>query len=310
VAEIIDGAALARDLAAEVAAEAAALADRGLRPGLATVRVGDDYGARTYRRQIERVASALGIVYRDVTLPATASAAEVLAAMRALAEDPAVHGVLPLRPMPPAVPEADVLEAIAPGKDVDCLHPANVGRLTLGRPVLPPATPAACFELLERHLAAGGHDPRVWLEGREVVIVGRSNIVGKPAYLLALQRNATPTTVHSYTWRAGHLAAHTRRADVLIVAMGRPEFVTAEMVKPGAIVIDVGINSVPVTDPQGRPALDDQGRPRRRTVGDVAFEDVRRVAGAITPVPGGVGALTTVLLARNAVRACAGSSSP
>jgi methylenetetrahydrofolate dehydrogenase (NADP+)/methenyltetrahydrofolate cyclohydrolase len=309
VAEIIDGVALARDLAAEVAAEAAALAGRGVRPGLATVLVGDDYGARVYRRQIERTAVEVGLAYRDVTLPATASAAEVLAAMRALAEDPAVHGVLPLRPMPPGVPEADVLEAIAPAKDVDCLHPVNVGRLTLGRPVLPPATPAACFELLERYLAAGGWDPRVWLEGREVVIVGRSNIVGKPAYLLALQRNATPTTVHSYTWRTGRLAAHTRRADVLVVAVGRPQFVTAEMVKPGAIVIDVGINSVPVTDPEGRPALDDRGRPRRRTVGDVAFEDVRRVAGAITPVPGGVGALTTVLLARNVVRASAASSS-
>jgi methylenetetrahydrofolate dehydrogenase (NADP+)/methenyltetrahydrofolate cyclohydrolase len=305
VAEIIDGAAVARQILAEARAEVAALAGRGVVPGLATVLVGDDYGARVYRRQIQRTATDLGFVYRDVTLPSGAAPAEVLEAMHALAGDPAIHGVLPLRPMPGTIPEAAVFDAIAPAKDIDCLHPVNMGRLALGRPVLLPATPWACFELLERHLTAAGLDPRSWFEGREVVIVGRSNIVGKPAYFLALQRNATPTTVHSYTSKAGRLAAHTRRADMLLVAVGRPEVIQAEMVKPGAIVVDVGINSVPVLDAEGRRVLDERGRPRRRTVGDVAFEEVRRVAGAITPVPGGVGALTNALLARNVLRACA-----
>jgi methylenetetrahydrofolate dehydrogenase (NADP+)/methenyltetrahydrofolate cyclohydrolase len=188
-------------------------------------------------------------------------------------------------------------------KDIDCLHPINAGRLALGRPRYLPATAWACFELIERHAARSGRDPKTVFEGRDLVIVGRSNIVGKPAYFLALQRHCTPTTVHSYTWKAGALPGHTRRADILIVAVGRAEFVTADMVKPGAIVVDVGINSVPVLDAGGQPVLDERGRPRRRTVGDVAFDQVRHVAAAITPVPGGVGAVTNVLLMRNVVLA-------
>jgi methylenetetrahydrofolate dehydrogenase (NADP+)/methenyltetrahydrofolate cyclohydrolase len=224
--------------------------------------------------------------------------------MAALGDDASVHGILPLRPFPAGIPEATVLGAVNPDKDIDCLHPVNAGRLALGQPRFLPATPWACFELLERYAAGARIPPDRLFEGREVVIVGRSNIVGKPAYFLALARNATPTTVHSFTSKAGRLSAHTRRADILIVAMGRPEFITAEMVKLGALVVDVGINSVPVLDAQGTPVLDDRGRPKRRTVGDVAFEQVREVAGAITPVPGGVGAVTNVLLMRNVVKAC------
>jgi methylenetetrahydrofolate dehydrogenase (NADP+)/methenyltetrahydrofolate cyclohydrolase len=286
-----------------VRAAVGALAGRGVTPCVATVMAGDDYGARVYRRQIERISAEVGIAYRDVTLPAGASAGAALEAVGALGADASVHGILPLRPFPPGIPEAMVLEAVHPDKDIDCLHPVNAGRLALGAPRFLPATAWACFDLLERYAAARPQGASLF-EGREVVIVGRSNVVGKPAYFLALARNATPTTVHSFTSKAGRLAAHTRRADILIVAMGRPEFITAEMVKPGALVVDVGINSVPALDAEGRPVLDDRGRPKRRTVGDVAFAQVREVAAAITPVPGGVGAVTNALLMKNVVAAC------
>jgi methylenetetrahydrofolate dehydrogenase (NADP+)/methenyltetrahydrofolate cyclohydrolase len=304
VNDVIDGQAVAQQIKTEVRAATAELAARGVTPCVATVLVGDDYGARMYRRQIERTSAEVGITHRDVTLPADARPGAVLEAMDALAGDPSVYGVLPLRPFPPGIAEGAVLEAVPPDKDIDCLHPINAGRLALGQPRFLPATPWACFELLERYAAGTGMGPRALFEGREVVIVGRSNIVGKPAYFLALARNATPTTVHSFTSRAGRLAAHTRRADILIVAMGRPEFITAEMVKLGAFVVDVGINSVPVLDSHGLAVLDDRGRPKRRTVGDVAFDHVREVAAAITPVPGGVGVVTTALLMKNVVNAC------
>ncbi len=304
LAEIIDGVAIAEELKAELRAEVAALAARGVSPGVATVLVGDDYGAKMYRRQVERMAVEMGLAYRDVTLPGETALAEVLAGVRALNEDPAVHGVLPLRPLPKGM-EAPVLEALDPAKDIDCLHPINAGRLALGQPTVYPATPWACYVLLERYFARKGLNPKTAFEGKELVIVGRSNIVGKPAYFLALERNATTTTVHSFTWRAGTLPAHTRRADILIVAMGKVEFIKKDMVKPGAIVVDVGINMVPALDAAGNPILDEKGRPKRRTVGDVAFDEVKEVAGAVTPVPGGVGSVTSVLLMKNVVRAAA-----
>jgi methylenetetrahydrofolate dehydrogenase (NADP+)/methenyltetrahydrofolate cyclohydrolase len=304
-AEIIDGVAVAEDLKAELRAQVAALQARGVVPGLATVLVGDDAGARVYRRQVERVAAEVGIAYRDVALPADVSLDDVRARLRALAADPAVHGILPLRPMPPALPEAEVLLALDPAKDVDGLHPLNAGRLALGRPAVVPATPLACFVLLDRYFARRGLDPRTALAGKDLVIVGRSPNVGRPAYFLALERHATPTTVHSFTFRAGRLEEHTRRAEVLIVAAGQAEFIRGAMVRPGAVVVDVGVNVRPVTDADGRPVLDERGRPRRETVGDVAFAEVSRVAAAITPVPGGVGAVTNVVLMRNVVQAAA-----
>jgi len=305
VGNLIDGAAVAVQLKAELTAEAGALTAAGVRPGIATVLAGEDYGARMYRRSIERIAAEIGLVYRDVTLPADVSAEAVADGVRALSGDQEIHGILPLRPFPAGVSEGTVLDALDPAKDIDCLHPANAGLLALGRPSVYPATPWACFDLLERYFAGQGLDPRRAFEGKELVIVGRSNNVGKPAYLLALERNATPTTVHSFTSRAGTLDAHTRRADILIVAMGKAEFVKASMVKPGAIVVDVGVNSVPVLDASGQPVLDDRGRPKRRTVGDVAFDEVRQVAAAVTPVPGGVGAVTNLLLMKNVIRAAA-----
>ena len=311
VAAIIDGHAAAEAIRAELVGEVAALQALGIRPGLATVLVGDDYGARLYPRQIERMATDSGLAYTDVSLPAGAPLAEIVRQVRELSLDPSVHGILPMRPLPGGVPEGPVLDALDPAKDVDGLHPVNAGRLALGQPTVCPATALACFELLERYFRGIGRDPVTAFEGQELVIVGRSNSVGKPAFFLALQRNATPTTVHSYTSRAGRLAAHSRRADILIVAMGKAEFITADMVKPGAIVVDVGINTVPMLDAAGRPQTDEKGRPRRRTVGDVAFAEVSQVAAAITPVPGGVGAVTNPLLLRNVIRAAGvGAAAP
>ncbi len=303
MAEIIDGNAIAEELKEEIRAEVADLAARGVTPGAATLLVGDDYGARMYRRQVERTTAEIGLAYRDLTLPGNATPADIIAGVRTLNQDPAVHGILPLRPFPKGTPEAQVLEALDPAKDIDCLHPINAGRLSLGQPTVYPATPWACYVLLERYFARKGIDPKEGFAGKELVIVGRSNIVGKPAYFLALERNATTTTVHSFTSRAGTLPAHTRRADILIVAMGKAEFIKAEMVKPGAIVVDVGINMVPALDADGQPIVDDRGKPKRRTVGDVAFNEVKEVAGAITPVPGGVGSVTNILLMRNVVQA-------
>lgn len=303
MAEIIDGNAIAAEIKGELAAEIRGLSERGIVPGVATLLVGDDYGSKMYRRQIERMAAEIGLAYRDVTLPPDATLAEVLEAVAALNRDRAISGILPLRPFPKGVPEGSVLEAMDPAKDIDGLHPINAGRMALGRPTVYPATPWACYVLLERYFARKGLDPKTAFEGKELVIVGRSNSVGKPAYFLALERNATTTTVHSFTSRAGRLADHTRRADILIAAMGRAEFVKAEMVKPGAIVVDVGINMLPVLDASGNPVLDERGRPKRKTVGDVAFDQVKEVAGAITPVPGGVGSVTNVLLMKNVVRA-------
>lgn len=302
-ADVIDGVALAEALKAELRAEIATLAARGVRPALATVLVGDDPGARIYRRQVERIAAEVGVVYRDVTLPADTSLAHVQAVLRELAADPSIHGVLPLRPMPAGLPEAEVLLALDPAKDVDGLHPLNAGRLALGQPAVVPATPLACFVLLERYFAGRGLDPKTAFAGKDLVIVGRSPSVGRPAYFLALERHATPTTVHSFTTRAGRLPDHTRRAEILIVAAGRAEFIRGDMVRPGAVVVDVGINVRPVTDAAGRPVLDERGRARRETVGDVAFAEVSRVAAAVTPVPGGVGAVTNVVLMRNVVQA-------
>jgi methylenetetrahydrofolate dehydrogenase (NADP+)/methenyltetrahydrofolate cyclohydrolase len=305
MADIIDGNAIAEEIKGELASEVRGLAHRGVVPGVATLLVGEDYGARMYRRQIERLAAEIGLAHREVTLSGEATLTDVLDAMGALNRDPQIHGILPLRPLPKGVPEGPVLEAMDPAKDIDGLHPLNAGRMALGQPAVYPATPWACYVLLERYFAGKGQDPRAAFEGKDLVIVGRSNSVGKPAYFLALERNATPTTVHSFTSRAGTLAAHTRRADILIVAMGRAEFIRADMVKPGAIVVDVGINMLPVVDAAGNPVLDERGRPKRRTVGDVAFDEVREVAAAITPVPGGVGSVTNVLLLKSAVAAAA-----
>lgn len=286
-AQIISGTDIAADLRSELARTVESLAGRGLVPGLATVLVGDDPASRAYVGMKNRAAREVGIHSRQIDLPADISQDELLGCVDGLAGDPEIHGILVQLPLPAHVDEARVLEAIPPAKDVDGFHPVNVGRLSVGDPhVLAPCTPRGIVEMLVR----SGHDPA----GREVVVVGRSNIVGRPMASLLLRRgpggDATVTVAHS---RTPDLGAVTRRADIVIVAVGRPETLTADMVRPGAVVIDVGVNRV--DDPDTERGY--------RLVGDVDFEGVREVAGAISPVPGGVGPMTIATLLANTVQA-------
>jgi methylenetetrahydrofolate dehydrogenase (NADP+)/methenyltetrahydrofolate cyclohydrolase len=289
LAELIDGVAIARAVRAEVARDAAALVARGVRPGLAVVLVGDDPASAVYVRAKGKACEEAGMHSVTIRLPAETSEEELLDRIDALNEDPAIHGILVQSPVPKQIDAEAVIDRIAPHKDVDGFHPVNVGKLLTGaRDGFVSCTPAGVIELL---LRSG-----VQTRGAEAVVVGRSNIVGKPMAALLLRSgpggDATVTVCHS---RTRDLAAHCRRADILVAAIGRPATITAQMIKPGAVVIDVGINRV-----------DDPSRPRGyRLVGDVEFEGARRVASKITPVPGGVGPMTIAMLLRNTVRAAA-----
>ena len=286
-AKIISGKDIARTIRDELNEQVAELASEGLVPGLATVLAGDDPASRLYVGMKNRAAAEAGIHSRQVTLSAETTEEELLELIAELNADPAIHGILVQLPLPRQIDESKVLLAIDPEKDVDGFHPVNVGRLATGDlNVLAPCTPRGVIEMLLR----SGVDP----SGKHVVVVGRSNIVGKPMALLLLRRapggNATVSVAHS---RTADLGALTRTADVLIVAVGRPNTVTREMVKPGVTVIDVGTNRV-----------DDPTRERGyRVVGDVDFEGVSEVAAAITPVPGGVGPMTIAMLLANTVEA-------
>lgn len=312
-AKIIDGKAIAGELREELAHELEELKRNGLQPGIATLMVGDDFGAGMYRGAVEKFCGEMGLGYRSEALPADASEEAVVATVQSLNNDPAVSGILPLRPFPVHVSDSSVINSISFDKDVDCFHPFNMGRLTLGEPTFPPATPAACMELLERYLRAEGHDVTDALEGTEVCVVGHSNTVGKPLALLLLNRNATTTVTHVFTSNRGNLEKHTRVADYLVVAAGVPHLVGAELVKEGAVVLDVGINRVVVCPSceainRGkknpcRACGADLAEAQAKTVGDVDFDGVSAKAGAITPVPGGVGAVTNMMLARNTLRA-------
>ena len=279
-AQILDGAAVARSVRERVAAGVRELmASGGPQPGLATVLVGSDPGSQIYvRRKNEQTVEA-GMQSFHHELPSTTPQAELDALIDQLNADPAVHGILVQSPLPGDLDEARAFARIDTAKDVDGFHPASVGALVLNRPGLRSCTPAGVIELLDHY--------EIDLEGREVVVVGRSNIVGKPVALLALHRNATVTLVHS---RTRDLPSVTRRAEVLIVAIGRPQFVKAEMVSPGTVVIDVGINRT------------DAGM-----VGDVDFGPVREIASAITPVPGGIGPMTIAMLLSNTLQAARAS---
>ncbi len=281
-AEIIDGKAIAQALRHEVARRVQALqAARGVTPGLAVVLVGEDPASEVYVRNKGAQTREAGMASFEHKLPATATQAEVLAIVARLNTDANVHGILVQLPLPPQIDAAAVLRAIDPDKDVDGFHPINVGRLVIGEPCLTPCTPTGCV------LLAKTVTPK--LAGLEAVVIGRSTIVGKPVAQLLLREDCTVTIAHS---RTRDLPAVVRRADLIIAAAGRPLMVRGNWIKPGAIVIDVGINRV---------AADVAGK--TRLVGDVAYDEALQVAGAITPVPGGVGPMTIACLLKNTVDA-------
>ncbi len=288
----IDGERLAAELRAEVEEGVRTLEAAGVQPGLATLIVGDDYASAAYERRVRRLAEELGCRYACERLPTDAEEAEVLAFVGKLNADPRVSGILVLRPLPPHVDEGHVYRRLDPLKDIEAVHPDNAGLLALGQPRFVPSTPASVFWMLDRYVVDTGRDPTTFYNGLDLVLIGRSNNVGKPALWLGLARNATVISAHKFTAQAGRLEAHTRSADILVVAAGVPRFITGEMVKPGAIVIDVGIN--PETHPETG---------KVRMVGDVDAESVAEVAEAISPVPGGVGPITDVFLLQNAVHA-------
>ncbi len=284
-AQLIDGKAIAKEIQEELTREVAELKEKhGIVPGLATVLVGDNPASQTYVRMKQKRCAEVGIRSVGHELPGDATQEEVEALVRKLNADPSIHGILVQLPLPRHLNEEAVLNAISIEKDVDGFHPINIGRLAMkGRQALfAPCTPAGIIELIDR--------TGITIEGKEAVVLGRSNIVGLPVSMLLLKRNATITICHS---RTHDLPAVTRRADILVAAVGRPLMVKADWVKPGAVVIDVGINRV-----------DDPTRKRGyRLVGDVDFEEVKEVAGWITPVPGGVGPMTIAMLLKNTVTA-------
>ena len=286
-AELIDGVAIARRIRKEVAEEAAELIRRGVRPGLAVVLVGDDPASAVYVRSKGKATEEAGMHSITMRLSADTSEAELLTHVDALNADPAVHGILVQMPLPKQIHADTVIRRIRPEKDVDGFHPVNVGKMLIGeRDGFVPCTPAGVQEMLVQC--------EVETKGKECVVIGRSNIVGKPMAALMIQdrpgANATVTICHS---RTRDMAAHVKRADIVIAAVGRPRMITAEMIRPGAVVIDVGINRVE----------DASAKNGYRLVGDVDFDGVREVASMITPVPGGVGPMTIAMLLKNTVRA-------
>jgi methylenetetrahydrofolate dehydrogenase (NADP+)/methenyltetrahydrofolate cyclohydrolase len=286
MAKIIDGNKVADAIRAEIAAEVQALAKRGVVPGLAVVLVGEDPASQVYVRMKRKECSELGMLSVDHTLPASTPEKKLLGLIDTLNADPRVHGILVQLPLPDQIDESKVITAIDPAKDVDGFHPVNVGKMLAGEPGFLPCTPAGCQQLLLRY----GYDPA----GKHVVVLGRSNIVGKPMAAILMQKaagaNATVTICHS---RTKNLAKHTREADILIAAMGAARFVKASMVRKGVVVIDVGTNRV----------ADKTKKSGFRLVGDVDFDAVSKKAKAITPVPGGVGPMTRVMLMKNTVEA-------
>lgn len=278
-AQLIDGKAVAAQVVAEVRDEVSALRAQGIEPALAVVLVGDDPASHVYVRNKVLRAEEVGIRSLEHRLPADCSAEQLLAVVAALNTDTAVNGILVQLPLPAHIDENRVLQAIDPAKDVDGFHSENVGGLSQGRPVLTPCTPAGCMRLLKQTCGD--------LRGKHAVVIGRSNIVGKPMAALLLQADCTVTVVHS---RSLNPQALCRQADIVIAAVGRPRMIDASWIKPGAVVIDVGINRI-----------EEDGK--SRLVGDVDFASVAAVASAITPVPGGVGPMTIALLMQNTLTA-------
>jgi methylenetetrahydrofolate dehydrogenase (NADP+)/methenyltetrahydrofolate cyclohydrolase len=289
LAEIIDGKRIAKEIQNEIAIEVQVFKSRGIQPHLAVILVGDDPASQVYVRNKTKDCESVGIVSETVLLPAATSQQELLDCVRSFNQNRKVHGILVQLPLPKHIQEGMIIEAISLEKDVDGFHPTNVGKMMTGSSdeCFVPCTPAGIVELLMR----SGNPP----QGKHVVIVGRSNIVGKPLGILLVRKgisgDATVTICHT---RTKDLASITRTADILVAAVGRPEIIRKDMVKPGVVVIDVGMNRIP--DPSNMKG--------ERLVGDVHFPEVSQVASAITPVPGGVGPMTRALLLRNTLNAC------
>ena len=282
-ARIIDGKVMAPAVKAQVAAAVVELkAKHNLMPGLGVILVGEDPASQVYVRNKHKATLEAGMNSFECTMPATSTQAEVLAKVAEFNANPAIHGFLVQFPVPDQISQQAVIDAIDPVKDADGLHPLNAGRLASGLPAMVPATPEGCL-IMAKH-AAGGD-----LTGMHAVVIGRSNLVGKPVAQLLLNENCTVTIAHS---RSRDLPAIAREADILVAAVGRPKMVKGDWVKPGAIVIDVGINRIDAPE---------KGEGKTRLVGDVDYEEAFKVAGAITPVPGGVGLMTVACLMRNAV---------
>lgn len=283
-ARILDGKAIAKDMRAEIAAEAASLKARGVTPGLGVVLVGDDPASRSYVTGKEKACAETGIFSLETALPATAPRQAILDAVDSYNRDARIDGILVQVPLPDPSMEHDVIAHISPAKDVDGFHPVSIGRMMLGLPTFLPCTPHGILHILKRS--------GIPVAGAHVVIVGRSNLVGRPlANLLSLKNelgNATVTLCHTGTKDVGRF---TRQADIVVAAAGRPKTITADMIRDGAVVVDVGVNRVP--DPSAKSG--------HRLVGDVDFEAVREKASAITPVPGGVGPMTITMLLYNTV---------
>lgn len=278
---IIDGRAVAKEVRGEVAERVAVLRRKGVVPKLCVCLVGDDPASQVYVRNKDRAGIAAGLEVETHTLAATTATSELLALIERFNRADEVHGILIQLPLPEGMETQTILHAVDPAKDVDGLHPANVGALWRGEEGLVPCTPAGCIELLDRSA--------IPIEGKRACIIGRSALVGKPVAALLLQRNATVTICHS---RTPELQARAREAELLVAAVGRAELVRGDWVRPGAAVLDVGINR----------------RDDGRLVGDVAFAEVREVAGAVTPVPGGIGPMTIAMLLQNTARAAARQS--
>jgi len=286
-AQVIDAKLIAESLREEVGREVAALkASHGLTPGLAVVLVGEDPASQTYVRSKGEHSKAAGMHSVTHRLAADTSQADLLALVETLNRDPSIHGILVQLPLPAGLDEKAVINAIDPAKDVDGLHPMNAGYLAQGLPALVPCTPTGCMVLLERTLGS--------LSGKRAVVVGRSVLVGKPVAQLLLAADCTVTIAHS---RTKDLPAVCREADILVAAVGRPRMIKADWIKPGATVIDVGINRVPFDNPEQAAAG------KTKLVGDVAYKEALAVAGHITPVPGGVGLMTVACLLQNTVTA-------
>ncbi len=285
-AKIIDGKAVAAEIRREIADRVKALKAKNVTPGLVVVLVGEDPASTVYVRNKVKACEDVGVLSENIRLPATTPEKDLVDLVKKLNDDPKWHGILVQMPLPKGIDESKIINTITPEKDVDAFHPFNVGKLLIGEPIFMPCTPAGVQQLLVRN----GHDPK----GKHVVVCGRSNIVGKPMAAILVQKkpgaNATVTLVHTGTKDLAHF---TRQADILVAAAGSPRMVKADMIREGAVVIDVGVNRV-----------DDPGSPKGwKLAGDVDFDAVKEKAAAITPVPGGVGPMTITMLLQNTVKA-------